>query len=180
MALGAVNAYGVRLLYCANERLCISFSLINSPYNCEIFECSCERTRYYSLPGSSNVYVCVCVPRASSLKRRFRPYRGTCTLVLPEGGGPFVRTGRQRARQSGSARTSRVIWNSQKPTLLVSVGQKSTVSVGQRCQRLRVVDLVARVATCQPQRLVDLVAVNERRPALCTAHRCEGNQHPGV
>ena len=129
---------------------------------------------------SSNVYVCVCVPRASSLKRRFRPYRGTCTLVLPEGGGPFVRTGRQRARQSGSARTSRVIWNSQKPTLLVSVGQKSTVSVGQRCQRLRVVDLVARVATCQPQRLVDLVAVNERRPALCTAHRCEGNQHPGV
>ena len=33
--------------------------------------------------------------RASSLKRRCRPYKGT--LTSPEGGGPFVRTGRQRS-----------------------------------------------------------------------------------
>ena len=38
---------------------------------------------------------CVCVSRASSLKRRCRPYKGT--LTSPEGGGPFVRTGRQRS-----------------------------------------------------------------------------------
>ena len=38
--------------------------------------------------------VCVFVSRASSLKRRCRPYKGT--LTSPEGGGgAFVRTGRR-------------------------------------------------------------------------------------
>ena len=54
--------------------------------------------------------VCVCVSRASSLKRRCRPYKGTLTSPeLPKGGGhSFVRTGRQRSWMTLSLPSPRV------------------------------------------------------------------------
>ena len=42
---------------------------------------------------------CVCVSRASSLKRRCRPYKGT--LTSPEGGGG-IRTDRSAAGSDGA------------------------------------------------------------------------------